>query len=222
MKFPLVVVFASVLVAAGCTGSESVDPGTGGKTGNSGSGGATGSGSGGTGSGGTIGGGSGGKTGSGSGGTIGGGSGGTAGGSGGARLDGGADTSPTDGGVDGDGTLTFTVDIAYELRQACGGCHLSQLTQGNFNMNILDDFVPGPNAYPSVTGTVTADHAGCVALDATKKRIVPFKPANSLLFIKISVASPPSGCGKHMPDGANMSPQQIAKIKTWIMQGAKL
>ena len=217
MKFHLVIVFAAAIAAAGCTGSESAYlPGTGG---NKGSGGGSG---GAFGEGGTIGGSSGGALGEG--GTIGAGSGGAFGGSGGARQDSGADTTPADGGADaaGGGTLSFQTDIAYVLRQSCGGCHLSQQTQGNFDMKIVDDLAPGPAAYPSVTGPVTAAHAGCVRLDASKRRVVPGKPDNSLLFIKINTGNPPAGCGKHMPDGASMTPEQIAKIRTWISQGARM
>lgn len=214
MKFHMVIVLTSALAAAGCTGSESGDlPGTGGKTGSGGA----------FGSGGTMGGSSGGAFGSG--GTMAAGSGGAFGGSGGARQDSGADTTTADGGADaadGDGTLSFLTDIAYVLRQSCGGCHLSQQTQGNFDMKIVDDLAPGPAAYPSVTGPVTAAHAGCLSLDASKRRVVPGKPDSSLLFIKISVPKPPNGCGKHMPDGANMTPQQIAKIRAWISQGAPM
>ena len=222
MKFPLVVLFASLVVAAGCTGSETGDmPGSGGRTG-SGSGGSGGSGSGGSGESGS-GGGSGGLFGSSSGGTFGSGTGGAFGsGTGGTRADAGTDTSPSDAGADAsDAPLSYNVDVAYILYFNCGGCHLSGQTQGGFDMKIVDSLNPGPAAYPAITASVTSDHAGCTALDSTKKRVVPFKPNNSLLYIKISSASPPSGCGGHMPNGANMAANQIATIKTWITQGAK-
>jgi hypothetical protein len=203
------------LAASACTGSEPIAmPGSGGHSG-SGSGGATTM----TGSGGA---GSGGRGMTGSGGAIGGT---TGGGSGGARPDAGKDVSPTDGAADasdGGELLSYDVDVAYMLFFSCGGCHLSTSTQGNFDMKIASPTAPGPTAYQTITAGVNAEHAGCTKLDpASKKRVVPFKPDNSLLYIKISTASPPSGCGKHMPDGANMTAEQIAKIRLWITQGAR-
>jgi hypothetical protein len=206
------------LAASACTGSEPIAmPGSGGHNG-SGSGGATTM----TGSGGAGDGGSGGRGMTGSGGATGGT---TGGGSGGARNDAGKDVSPTDGAADasdGGELLSYDVDVAYMLFFSCGGCHLSTSTQGNFDMKIASPTAPGPTAYQTITAGVNAEHAGCTKLDpASKKRVVPFKPDNSLLYIKISTASPPSGCGKHMPDGANMTAEQIAKIRLWITQGAR-
>ncbi len=209
MKSALVVLLASTVLAAACTGSEDVNTmGSGGRSGGGSGGAATGSG-----------GGSGGSIGSGSGGSIGSGGSGT----GGARPDGGTDSAKPDtgGGNDaGDGLYHYEKDIAYVLRQNCGGCHLAPTVMGSFDMKILDDFVPGPDAYPTIMGTVTSAHSGCAGLDATKKRIVAGKPNNSLLYIKISTANPPSGCGAHMPMGASLPQLQIDKIKLWITQGA--
>jgi hypothetical protein len=151
----------------------------------------------------------------------------TGGGSGGARPDAGKDGATTDAAApadaaDGGELLSYDVDIAYMLFFSCGGCHLSTSTQGNFDMKIASPTAPGAAAYQTITGNVNAEHAGCTKLDpASKKRVVAFKPDNSLLYIKISTPSPPSGCGKHMPDGANMTAEQIAKIRLWITQGAR-
>jgi hypothetical protein len=215
VTLPAVVLVASFIVAAGCTGSEDATAsGTGGMHG---TGGApnSGTGGGGSGTGGTIGGSGG----------VGGGTGGSITGSGGARSDGGSNAADgaSDGGGDGgaaDGPLSFEADIAYELFFSCGGCHLAPTIQGGFDMKIAKSDAPGPLAYPTVTGTVTAAHNGCSALDTTKKRIVAGKPANSLLYVKISMANPPGGCGGHMPMGANMTQRQIDKIRLWITQGA--
>ncbi|HVR64580.1 MAG TPA: hypothetical protein VMU50_21915 [Polyangia bacterium] len=215
MKFARALILASLFAAAACTGSEeTTQPGSGGHHG--GSGGAAGSGM-------TTTGGSGGtsETSGGSGG-ISDGSGGS--GTGGARADAGGDATGTGSGGSGDdagdGLYHYEVDIAYVLRQDCGGCHLQPTVQGGFDMKIVSDLMPGPDAYPTIMGTVTAAHAGCPRLDATKKRIVPNKPENSLLYIKISTQNPPGACGGHMPMGTNMPQQHIDKIKTWITQGA--
>jgi hypothetical protein len=204
---------AATLFGAGCAVSETLNPppdggGSGGSPTNTGSGGITSPG------------GSGGATGSG--GNISPGTGGRVTGSGGARVDAGNDTSAVvDAPVDSGGVLTYATDIAYELFFSCGGCHLPPTVQGSFDMRIVKSDDIGPNAYPTIMATVNGEHSGCVSLDATKKRVVPGKPDNSLLFIKISVPSPPSGCGGHMPNGTSITPGQIAKIKLWIQQGAK-
>ena len=216
MKFPLLALVALLVTPAlviGCTGSESVNTtGTGGMQA-SGTGGTT-SGTGGSTSG------TGGTT-TGTGGTTSG-TGGTTSGTGGTQTDGGKDATDAggdSGGADA-GALTFANDIFYELYDSCGGCHLGTTVQGGFDMKIMNNSMPGAAAYPAVTGTVTAAHNGCPSLDASKKRIVAGKPNNSLLYIKISVASPPSACGGHMPMGASMTQRQIDKIRNWITQGA--
>ena len=79
-------------------------------------------------------------------------------------------------------------------------------------------------SYAGVTAHVSAANSGCPSLDASKLRVVPGKPQNSLIWIKtnINVAAPPGGCGGHMPNMAsNLLPDQFQELQDWISQGAK-
>ena len=53
--------------------------------------------------------------------------------------------------------------------------------------------------YANVMAKVSSATSNCSKLDASKARIVPGKPDASLIYIKTSFASPPGGCGGHMP-----------------------
>jgi hypothetical protein len=96
----------------------------------------------------------------------------------------------------------------------CGGCHyIGQgiAIQGGFGLS-----------YANVMGAVTAAHAGCPNLDASKRRVVPGKPDNSLIYIKVAVPNLPSSCGGHMPYmGYEWSDNYKQGLRTWILQGAK-
>jgi hypothetical protein len=107
---------------------------------------------------------------------------------------------------------TYTGGIENLLIQNCGGCHYAAPgvnVQGGFSFS-----------YANVTG-VTNGHPGCTALDASKRRVVPGKPDNSLLWIKAFMDSPPSGCGGHMPfQGSRLSDATLGYLKAWILAGA--
>jgi hypothetical protein len=153
-----------------------------------------------------------------------------AGGTGGAKVDAGAPDKGATGsaGAGGAGTsgaagaggstddppLTYSAYIGPVLELSCGGCHLiteSLPFKGGFGLS-----------YANLMASVTSDHMGCPNLDASKKRVVPGKPENSLIYIKVSVANPPGSCGGHMPaNGVNMSTQQLTALHDWIAQGAK-
>jgi hypothetical protein len=143
-------------------------------------------------------------------GTAGTGSSGTAGPGG--KLDAGAAGSAgtTDAGVK---VYTYTTGIENLLVQNCGGCHYAAPgvnVQGGFSFS-----------YANLLGTVTAAHANCPSLDASKRRIVPGKPDNSLLWIKAYNDNPPSACGGHMPfQGSRLTDPTLAYIKAWILAGA--
>ncbi|MDB4983366.1 MAG: hypothetical protein JWM82_4118 [Myxococcales bacterium] len=124
---------------------------------------------------------------------------------------------PSDSGVlitDAGYRLTYTDYILPMLNNACGGCHYdggTQAPKGSFAYT----------TYEKLTGAVTVIHTSCTSLDASKRRVVPGHPENSLIYIKVSVQNPPSGCGGHMPDmGTNMSAQNQADLKAWILSGA--
>jgi hypothetical protein len=108
--------------------------------------------------------------------------------------------------------VTYTNLIGGNLTFYCGGCHSGGDTQNGFSVA----------TYAGVTAHVSGATSGCPQLDASKARVVPGKPLNSLIYIKMSETSPPAGCGAHMPSMGNTVPanqQQI--IYDWIMAGAK-
>jgi hypothetical protein len=111
----------------------------------------------------------------------------------------------------GAGTLNGIENV---LIQNCGGCHFAAAgvtIQGGFSFS-----------YANVTGAITSGNKACPNLDASKRRVVPGKPENSLLYIKISIDSPPAGCGGHMPyKGQTLTPNVMGWIRDWILQGAK-
>jgi hypothetical protein len=132
----------------------------------------------------------------------------------GAKVDAGASGA---GGVlvtDGGYPLTYSAYILPMLNNACGGCHFDGGTmapKGGF----------GYTSYAKLVGPVSSATTGCTSLDASKRRVVPGHPENSLIFIKVSVQNPPSGCGGHMPYmGTNMSAENQADLKAWILSGA--
>jgi hypothetical protein len=226
----------SALVLAACTGSEPVDvrngaggeagggeatAGTSGAAGTVGAAGSSSSGAAGTnmgnaGTGGSTGAGAG--AGSGSAGSSGSaGTGGSAGRGGTAGSNGAAGTSGgKDAGVEAPPATayTYTTGIENLLVQNCGGCHYAAPgvnVQGGFSFS-----------YANVTG-VTNGHPGCTLLDASKRRVVPGKPENSLLYIKANLDNPPSSCGGHMPFmGSRLSDNNLKVIYNWILAGAPM
>jgi hypothetical protein len=140
---------------------------------------------------------------------------GTAGtGAAGSKVDAGAGGSSTDAAVTDGPVLTYSGLIGNMLIQNCGGCHFASPgvnIQGGFSFS-----------YENVTGVITSGNKNCVALDASKRRAVPGKPENSLIYIKANVGTPPSGCGGHMPfSGGQLGPQVLGTLRDWILQGAK-
>ena len=107
---------------------------------------------------------------------------------------------------------TYTKGIENLLIQNCGGCHYAApgvTLQGGFSFS-----------YANVTG-VTNGHPSCTLLDASKRRVVPGKPDNSLLWIKAFNDNPPASCGGHMPfQGSRLSDTTLGYIKAWILAGA--
>ena len=111
--------------------------------------------------------------------------------------------------------LSYATDIDPLLRFRCGGCHLGTEIQAGFSIS-----------YANVMAHTSAATSGCSGLDATKSRVVPGKPENSLIWIKTNLNPghnpPPAGCGGHMPYQAiSLLPEQFTELETWIAQGAK-
>lgn len=188
--------------SAGAAGASSTGAGAAGgdSGGSAGSGGSTGAGA--TGAGAT-----GGKTTTG---TGGGGSGGAAAGTGAAGSTG-SDAGAANDASGGNMNTSYATFIGPLLKLRCGGCHFGGNVQGGFAVS-----------YTAVMAHVSAATSNCSSLDATKSRIVPGKPENSLIYIKTFGTSPPSGCGGHMPYmGTSLTTDQQMDLQDWILQGAK-
>jgi hypothetical protein len=132
----------------------------------------------------------------------------------GGKVDAGATGTAGSAGTTDAGVTVYTYSKGIEnlLIQNCGGCHYAApgvSIQGGFSFS-----------YANVTG-VTSGHPNCVGLDASKRRVVPGKPDNSLLWIKAYNDNPPASCGGHMPfQGSRLSDPTLAYIKAWILAGA--
>jgi hypothetical protein len=119
-----------------------------------------------------------------------------------------------DAGVEAPPTTVYTYSKGIEnlLIQNCGGCHYAAPgvnVQGGFSFS-----------YANVTG-VTNGHTSCPNLDSSKRRVVPGKPDNSLLWIKAFMDNPPAACGGHMPfQGSRLTDANLNYIKAWILAGA--
>jgi hypothetical protein len=117
------------------------------------------------------------------------------------------------GAADTGGTpaVTYSNYIESLLIFRCGGCHFGTNMQGGFTVS-----------YANVMAHVSSANSGCPNLDASKARIVPGKPDASLIYIKTNFASPPGGCGGHMPyQGSSLLADQQASLRDWILAGAK-
>jgi predicted CxxxxCH...CXXCH cytochrome family protein len=93
-----------------------------------------------------------------------------------------------------------------ESAPAAGSLDMS--SQASAYMNLVNVTVTAPSDLPPGAGDM-----------CTGKRVVPGDSSMSLVYLKVSELMPP--CGVQMPKvGANLTPAQIATIKTWIDEGA--
>jgi hypothetical protein len=106
---------------------------------------------------------------------------------------------------------SYATYVGPLLNLRCGGCHLGTQIQAGFVVG-----------YAGITAHVSSANSGCSGLDASKLRVVPGKSANSLVYIKTNDASPPGGCGGHMPySGTSLPADEEAGLKYWIDTGAR-
>jgi mono/diheme cytochrome c family protein len=96
-------------------------------------------------------------------------------------------------------SMTYATDIAPLVKTHCQRCHsTTDDVEGGLSLDSLDGLMKG------------GEHGTSV---------VPGKPAESLMYQKLS-AKPPFG--KQMPRGKNkLSESEIQLIYEWIVQGAK-
>lgn len=98
----------------------------------------------------------------------------------------------------GNETVSFALDIAPVFIQNCNGCHydIQNNARGGLNVTTFRQIIRGGDS---------------------GQMIVPGKPAESLLVKKLK-----GEAGTRMPAGrAPLSSEVIAKIETWIAEGAK-
>jgi hypothetical protein len=106
--------------------------------------------------------------------------------------------------------VTFTEVYAAVLQPTCSPCHRPG-GEGSFQ-----DFSSQSSAYSALVG-VKASGPSCGSTGDT--RVVPGHASESLIFEKVSEASPP--CGSQMPlGGPPVSNAQVTSIETWINAGA--
>jgi hypothetical protein len=99
----------------------------------------------------------------------------------------------------------------------CNGgpsCHAAS-AGGNLVMQNKAD------SYTALVGVAAAGATGAAPTCGTSglMRVVAGMPDSSLLFDKVSSATPK--CGGHMPPGGMLTAAQITQIRDWIMAGAK-
>ena len=105
---------------------------------------------------------------------------------------------------------TLTEVYTAILQPTCSPCHHPG-GEGSFQ-----DFSSQSNAYAALVG-VKASGPSCGSSGET--RVVPGSASQSLLFQKVSEASPP--CGSQMPlGGPPLSSSQTTLIENWINAGA--
>lgn len=119
------------------------------------------------------------------------------------------------GGAAATGKLSFANDVFPKLvRIKCGACHNDAPSFGG-----LAFFPGGPEfAYANLVGVPSGDKEGYLCAGSGLKRVEPGDPDKSLMYLKIT--APP--CGGKMPPAAfgTATPEQVALVRQWILDGA--
>ena len=119
-------------------------------------------------------------------------------------------SSVTTGGDAATAAATFTEVYAQILQPVCSSCHRPG------GEGLFQDFSSQSAAYGALVG-VKASGPSCGTSGDT--RVVPGNASESLLFQKVSEATPP--CGSPMPlGGPPLSSAQVTLIQDWINAGA--
>lgn len=119
-----------------------------------------------------------------------------------------AGTSGGDAGCLIDSTFTSLYTSVLNSPAECNvaGCHASP---GQYGLFYSDSKA---NVYARIVGVDSGE-------DPAFKRVSPGQPANSYLYLKLSMANPPAGA--RMPYGGQPLPQcALDAIRTWITNGA--
>jgi hypothetical protein len=110
-------------------------------------------------------------------------------------------------------TLQNVYDMIYQSGGNCAVCHGMAPKDGT-NGN-LGDIRGGKQAFFDALVSKPAKGTQCMGKGMY---IVPGKPAESLLYQKVSEAMPP--CGVQMPVGGMLMPAELKLLSDWITAGA--
>lgn len=110
-------------------------------------------------------------------------------------------------------TLQNVYDMVYQSGGNCAVCHGMAPKDGT-NGN-LGSIVGGKQAFYDKLVSKPAMGSQCMGKGMY---IVPGKPAESLLYQKVSQAMPP--CGVQMPVGGMLMPAELKLLSDWITAGA--
>jgi cytochrome c5 len=108
-----------------------------------------------------------------------------------------------------DGAVTWSNIFTFELRSCqvstCHGSGLAGVVMTNKDA-----------AWDSLVNKPAAPDRMCAQLG--KQRVVPGKPDESLMYLKLDVNAP---CGQQMPPGGQLSQKARDRVKAWIEMGAE-
>ncbi len=108
------------------------------------------------------------------------------------------------------GTVSFSVEIQPIFTTACAGCHSPG---GNADSARIPSHLTDGEAYDLIVGVPSVQRSDLIL-------VVPGDSAASLLYLKVSSISPPTG--NRMPLFAPvLSDAEIGLIRDWINQGAE-
>ena len=110
-------------------------------------------------------------------------------------------------------TFTAVLAIFADSKNNCGLCHAMQTIGGGLVFNPTDR----AGTYQALVGPTSQGTLGSQC--AGKTYVVPGMPDSSLLYDKLSKATP--SCGARMPaSGAVLSDMEIETVRAWIAAGA--
>lgn len=110
-------------------------------------------------------------------------------------------TEPAGKGPGDGGTVSFAGDLQPIFDADCVGCHGAD---GNGDL----DLRPGL-AWENLVGAASSGYS--------QTRVVPGKPEESLLYLKLSGSA---GVGARMPAGGALDSAEIESFRVWISDGA--
>ena len=108
-----------------------------------------------------------------------------------------------------DGAVTWSNIFAFDFR----GCQVSNC-HGNGTAGVV--MTSKDAAWDTLVNQPASPTNMCTQLG--KQRVVPGKPEESLLFLKLDGDSAP--CGQQMPPGGQLSRKARARVRAWIEMGA--